>query len=215
MADDETGRRRPLSVPRGDLRLGDILNPDTLYAGDDETLGAVCESISRYKGPYITVTWRVVATGETISNTFHEEDRVLLMRRGPMKDTEEKQMSAEKKYPTMAEAQKLLGFASLMVHVNAYVEGMDWAIAELRTTGHRVWGPDAVKIANWLERQRDVRAAELHRPLTEDESDTVEARLHEAAQPLKDAIADFDGEGFSARLYDSLGIKGPQKAEED
>jgi hypothetical protein len=34
----------------------------------------------------------------------------------------------------------------------------------------------------------------------------VEQRLHLAAVPLKEAVANFDGESFSARLYASLGI---------
>ncbi|MGA6223486.1 hypothetical protein ACPESV_24510 [Streptomyces umbrinus] len=86
---ENAGRPRPMSVRRGDLRIGDILNPNSVYTGDDETLGAVCESVSRSKGPYISVTWRIVATGETYSNVFHEEDGVYLMRRGPVRPGEE------------------------------------------------------------------------------------------------------------------------------
>lgn len=80
---ETTERRFPLMVRRSSLRPGDILNADAVYTGDDETLGAVCENVTPAKGPYLSVTWRIVATGETYTDTFHKDDYVYLMRRAP------------------------------------------------------------------------------------------------------------------------------------
>ena len=75
---ESTERRSPLHVRQKDLRIGDVL-----YGGDDEPLGAVCEGIRRGRGVYIYATWRIVATGETFTGGRHENDGVLLARRGP------------------------------------------------------------------------------------------------------------------------------------
>lgn len=76
-------RRRALMVRQKDVRVGDILSPDFDYQGDDETVGAVCESVSPDRGTNIKVTWRILATGGTYTSISHKDDRVYLMRRAP------------------------------------------------------------------------------------------------------------------------------------
>lgn len=81
MSENE-GRRLAVSVRRGDLRVGDIMNYESIYAGEDETQGAVCEGITRNRA-LVTVNWRIPATGEAFTDSRFENDRVELMRRGP------------------------------------------------------------------------------------------------------------------------------------
>lgn len=78
---ESTGRRRPLRIDMGDLRVGDIWNSNNVHRDDDESQGAVCEKVEQRGGGMVTVTWRMVATDEVFTETRPGSMGIHLMRR--------------------------------------------------------------------------------------------------------------------------------------
>jgi hypothetical protein len=77
---ETTERPRPLSVQLGDVRVGDVMNSNSLYRDEDESQGAVCEGLER-QGTLVTATWRITATGEVFTQTRTTMTPMCLMRR--------------------------------------------------------------------------------------------------------------------------------------
>lgn len=79
---ENTERPRPLDVKYGDLRVGDVLNSSPIHRDEDDSQGAVCESVER-QAALVTATWRITATGEVFTQTTFATTGAWLARRGP------------------------------------------------------------------------------------------------------------------------------------
>lgn len=73
------------TVPAQDVRVGDVLRPSTDYVGDDDSTQAM--EVGTDRG-WVSVTWHTIGEQQW-THLYHPEDRIRLMRRGPVRPDEE------------------------------------------------------------------------------------------------------------------------------